>query len=409
MNPRRRTKRAARKVQLRELSVQKAKPKDTAYLIWDAKQRGLALRVQPTGSKAWVCVYSRQGRPRWLTLGDAGTVGLADAREMAGEAMLAVIKGKDPAAEKKAERSKGTFEELAAAYVEQYAKIHNKSWKQAEALIRSHALPRLGKLQAASITRDDIKTMMQRIAAPVLANQVVAAVSAIFSWAIKEEKGFTTNPAKLITRNPTKDRERVLSESEVPMFWQVFSGIDDVVQGAALKAILLLGQRPGEVRHMRREHIKDGWWEMPGEPIETLGWPGTKSGESHRVWLPKPALQLIAGDDDKTTGFVFAASPGRPVRDLDDAMRKISTKLGVEAVKPHDLRRTHGTTITKLKFGRDAMDRVQNHKEGGVTDIYDRHTYEDENKNIMETVADHLMGLVEGRDDETGKVLPFRA
>ena len=32
----------------------------------------------------------------------------------------------------------------------------------------------------------------------------------------------------------------------------------------ALKAILLLGQRPGEVTHMRREHLVDGWWEMPG-------------------------------------------------------------------------------------------------------------------------------------------------
>src|SRR5580700_1599861 len=104
MNPHRRTKRAARKAQLRELSVQKAKPHDEAYLIWDAKQRGLALRVQPTGAKSWNVIYSRQGRPRWLHLGDAGTIGLADAREMAAEAMLAVIKGKDPAAEKKAER-----------------------------------------------------------------------------------------------------------------------------------------------------------------------------------------------------------------------------------------------------------------------------------------------------------------
>ncbi|HTE77442.1 MAG TPA: Arm DNA-binding domain-containing protein, partial [Xanthobacteraceae bacterium] len=239
MNPHRRPKRAARKVQLRELSVQKAKPKDRAYVIWDAKQRGLALRIQPTGSKAWVCVYSRQARPRWLTLGDAGTVGLADAREMAAEAMLAVIKGKDPAADKKAERSKGTFEELAAKYVEQYAKIHNKSWKQAEALISSHALSRLGKLQVASINRDDIKTMKSRITAPILANQVLAAVSAIFSWAIKEQI-VTSNPCKLIDRNPTKDRERVLSESEVPMFWQAFGELH-AVQGAALKAILLLG------------------------------------------------------------------------------------------------------------------------------------------------------------------------
>ena len=392
MNPRR-TKRAAHKVQLRELSVQKAKPnKERAYLIWDTKQRGLALRVQPTGAKSWNVIYSRQGRPRWLHLGDANTIGLADARVMAGEAMLAVAKGKDPAAEKKAERGAGTFAELATRYVEQYAKKNNKSWPQADALVRRHAIPRWGKLQASSITRGDVKALMAGIEAPILANQVLAAISAIFSWGMKEEI-VIANPCKLVDRNATRERERVLSESEVPLFWKALDDID-AVQAAALRMILLSGQRPGEIRHMRREHFRDGWWEMPGEEVPELGWPGTKNGESHRVWLPKPALKLITGD--AKTGFVFAGQRGRPLRGLDQAMRDISAKLKVEPAKPHDLRRTHGTTVTKLKFGRDAMNRIQNHTEGGIADVYDQHEYADENKNIMETVATHIMGLVEG-------------
>jgi len=52
------------------------------------------------------------------------------------------------------------------------------------------------------------------------------------------------------------------------------------------------------------------------------------------------------------------------------------------------------------------MNRVQNHTEGGIADVYDRHSYEDENKQIMETVAARLLALVNG---ETGKVLNFRA
>ena len=65
-------------------------------------------------------------------------------------------------------------------------------------------------------------------------------------------------------------------------------------------------------------------------------------------------------------------------------MRVICKTLGVERATPHDLRRTHGTTITALGFGRDAMNRVQNHKEGGIGSVYDRHGYADENKRIME-------------------------
>ena len=84
---------------------------------------------------------------------------------------------------------------------------------------------------------------------------------------------------------------------------------------------------------------------------------------------------------------VFAGRTGQVIHECNAAMRAICTKLKVERATPHDLRRTHGTTITALGFGRDAMNRVQNHKEGGIGSVYDRHQYADENKRIMEAVA----------------------
>jgi integrase len=390
--------RAKRAVRLTELGVRKARPDKAAYLIWDTQQRGLALRVQPSGSRSWVTVYSRRGRPRWLHLGKADAIGLADARTMAAEAMLAVAKGGDPAAEKKAERGAGTFAELHAHYLEGYAKKHNKSWRQADALIRRHAIPRWGKLQAGSITRGDVKQMMARIAAPIVANQTLAAVSAIFSWGVKEEI-VAANPCKLVERNPVRSRERVLADSEVPRFWKAFDDLDQVC-GTALKAILLLGQRPGEVAHMRYEHIRDGWWEMPGAPTPDR-WPGTKNGHAHRVWIPKPA-QVLLGDGK--AGLVFSGLRGGPISGLDDDMRAICAKLGIARATPHDLRRTHGSTITAMGFGRDAMNRIQNHKEGGIADVYDRHRYESETRHVMESVAQRIMALAERR---SAKVIPL--
>jgi integrase len=177
------------------------------------------------------------------------------------------------------------------------------------------------------------------------------------------------------------------------------------VSGTALKVLLLLGQRPGEIANMRREHIKDGWWELPGEPIPNI-WPRTKNDQSHRVWLPKPVHGLL-GDSaaGNGIGFVFAGPRGSAVNHLDGAMRAVCAKLGVERATPHDLRRTHGTTITKLKFGRDAMNRIQNHIEGGIADVYDQHEYAGENRKIMEKVATHIMGLVEGGAAGGGKVV----
>jgi integrase len=383
---------------LTELFIQNAKPRDSAYQVWDTRQHNLCLRIQPGGAKSWVVVYSRHGRSRWLTLGNAKAINLSDARMLAAKAMLAAAEGKDPAAEKKAERGAGTFAELAAKYVERYSRRHNKSWRASDTLIQRYALPRWGKLQASAVTRGDVRAMMGRMAStPVVANGVKAAVSAIYNWAISQEI-VVANPCKLVPNNPVKSRERVLCDSELPKFWSAFGNLDPV-RGAALKMILLTGQRPGEVANMRREHIIDGWWQMPGEPIPGV-WPGTKNAASHRVWLPQPAQDLLAAMfDGNGSGFVFASPRGGPISKLDDAMRSIAATLKIEpSVRPHDLRRSHGSTITALGFGRDAMNRIQNHKEGGIADVYDRHRYEAESKQIMESVANKIMALVEGRE-----------
>jgi integrase len=384
-----------------ELFLKKVKPEAYAFNAWDSKERGLVLRVQPSGHRAFKFVYRHRGRPRWYHIGN---VPLSDARRIAAKVRLSVAEGKDPAAERQAERGAGTFAEMADRYLAEYAKKRNKSWKQGRALVERHLLPRLGKLDAKSITRADVRSLIAKIAAPIVANQVLAAASAIFSWGVKVEI-IALNPCRGVDRNETKSRERVLSDSEVPMFWKAFDDAG-LVASAALKTILLTGQRPGEVAHMRCEHVKDGWWELPGAPVPEIGWPGTKNAASHRVWLPKVMQDIIAEvqGDEANAGFVFAGPRGRPVSGIGAAMRAISGKLGVEPARPHDLRRTFGSTVTALGFGRQAMDRILNHADNSVGSIYDRHAYSTEDKRIMETVAMHVIELAEGRRAATNVI-----
>ena len=395
-----------------------AKPKAAPYCVWDTKQAGLAVLVQPTGHKAWKAVYPYQGKPRWVHLGDANAVGLKAARKLAAQVMAEAAGGKDPLADRRAANGRGTFDQLATRYLVEYAKPNNKSWAQSRALVVRHLLPKWGSKPAQAITRAHVKEVIGAISttAPVLANQVLAAASAVLAWGVREEV-VPLNPCVGVDRNETTARERVLSESEVPRFWAAFDTADKV-HALALRMILLTGQRPGEVSHMRYEHIKDNWWEMPGDPVPSLGWPGTKNGQSHRIWIPAPARALIAelaaGGEQPTTGFVFVGRRGGAVDELDASMRTICRDLKVEKLTPHDLRRSHGTMITRLKFGRAAMNRVQNHKEGGIADVYDQYDYETENKQIMETVARKFMAIVDGTDSADdvagdGKVLEFAA
>lgn len=404
------------KVRLTERFVRTVIPSPDRKLYWDEVARGLALAVQPSGRRSWRFTYRAGGRLRVFTIGRADAIGLADAREKARDLLGQVARGTDPQAEKLRGARAETFAEVAARHLEHAQRV-NRSWRQADALVTRLLLPRWGKLRARDITRGDVRTVMRKVTdggAPMTANQMLKAASAIFAWAIREEVGdITVNPCHGVTFNDTKSRERVLGNAELPRFWAAFDRTG-LTRSTALKLILLTGQRPGEVAHMRREHIRDGWWELPGDPDPRLGWPGTKNGQSHRVWLTKPARDLLAEIGDGATSG-FALSPGergRPVTRLDHAMRVVCTGLAMVApdkVTPHDLRRTHGTLVTGLGFGRDAMNRIQNHREGGIAEVYDRHHYGPETQRVQEAVTRRIFALIEGEGEGEGKVMELRA
>ena len=154
--------------------------------------------------------------------------------------------------------------------------------------------------------------MMARIEAPVLANQVLAAASAIFSWAV-EGGNWRRQPMPRLDRNPTKSRERVLSDSEVPKFWTAFDDAG-LVAGTALKMILLAGQRPGEVAaHAARAHRR----RLVGD-AGRAGAGARLAGHQERRRAIACGCRAGAGPAGRAgrrdAGFVFAGSRGRPVR-----------------------------------------------------------------------------------------------
>jgi len=279
---------------------------ERAVVYWDILQRGLALKVEPSGHRAWKCVYTIRGRgPRWYHLSDARAITLADARKLASKIMYQVAEGGDPHADRLALRGRGTFEQVAKRYLEEHAKKRNKSWRQADALVSKYLLPRWGKLDIGNIRRTDVKAAIAVIAAPVLANQVLAAASPIFNWAMRQEI-IAVNPCAGVEKNDTMSRERVLSDAEIAAFWPHLSPV--------LRMVLLTGQRPGEVAHLRREHVVDErWWVMPGAPDAKTGWPGTKNAQSHRIWLSEPVHALLP---DVLAALARAGQMPREMRDI---------------------------------------------------------------------------------------------
>jgi integrase len=346
-------------------------------------------RRRDSGHETWVYLYSFRGRDRCYTIGD---VTLTQARKIAAGLQHEVALGKDPQAEKLAQRQAGTFGELADRYLEEHAKRKNKSWRQGRGLVERHLLPPWGKLDVKSITQADVYAALGKIASPTVQNQTLAAASAIFTWGVKV-KVLAFNPCTGVETNPTKARSRVLSDSELQLIWRELN--------TALRTILLTGQRPGEVSCMRSEHIVDKvWWMLPGPEITALGWCGTKNSEDHRVFLAEPVRELIGTG---TAGFVFERCR------LHREMRRICKELKIEPkITPHDLRRSWTTFAARLGAKPSQLDRVLNHvaprRRSVTATTYNQYRYETEDAALMEKVAAHIMELAEGRRD-TGTVI----
>ncbi len=371
---------------------------------WDETVQGLILRVSYGGRKAW-CVSYRHGRQkRRLTLGPYPALSLADAREMAEDALRSVAHGKDPAAEKIAERNAETFGELAAEYIEKHAKVKKKSWRKDELAFKRDLLPKWRHRQAASITRRDVVALLDDIrerGAGIQANRTLEILRKAYNWAISRDI-VTFNPCAGVER-PSQEhsRERVLSDDEIRSVWKAFESQEPMVS-AAFKLRLLTAQRGQEIQMMKWQDIDGKWWTIPGE--------GTKNGLAHRVPLSAQAIDVLCelNESDDRTGWVFPSNKiDGPIANMWVDAGSIRSESGVEFV-PHDLRRTCASRMTgDLGISRFDVGKILNHVETGVTSTYDRHSYDPEKARALSAWGARLEEILTGKTADQN-VVPFR-
>jgi hypothetical protein len=147
---------------LTDVTVRQARPKEKEYKLSD--QRGLLLVVRPTGAKWWRLRYPFQGKEKMISLGVYPDVSLSMARDRRDAARRMVADGKDPSAERQAEKQamqasgNCTFEVIARHYLAQLArkvrkaKASIKTYKKAKWMLETFIFPALGDRPITSIT-----------------------------------------------------------------------------------------------------------------------------------------------------------------------------------------------------------------------------------------------------------------
>jgi len=373
---------------------------------WDSNAPGFGLRVSERGRMTWFAMYRHEGRLRRLTLGTYPTLPLADARDLAREALRRAAKGGDPAGEKKAVKLGDTFADIARDYIKLYAKPNKRSWKADENTLNRDLLPRFRHRKAGGVKRQDVKAMVAEIVArgaPVMAQRTLELMRTIYNWAIEEER-VEHNPCFRIGRaSRVVERDRVLSEEEIRDVWRALEQ-QPLNVAARFRLQLLTAQRSGEVRRMRWVDVdlQTGWWTIPAEV--------SKNQLSHRVPLSAWASDILR-DTKAQAGsikWVFPGSkPKSPISASAKPLQRVREASGVNFWL-HDLRRTAASSMTSIGLTREMVAKVLNHVEKGVTRVYDRYTYDREKRQALEAWAVRLEEILAGKKHADDKVVAFR-
>ena len=360
---------------------------------FDTKPPGVGLRITTSGRKTWFVMYRSGGRLRRLTLGTYPALTLADARSQATVAKQSVAQGEDPALQKQSARIAPTVAELAEQYIARHAKPHKKSWRDDERLLHKEVIPYWGRRKAYDIKRADVIKLLDEIVergAPVQANRVLALIRMMFNWAIGRGH-LEHNPCTQV-KAPGREqqRDRVLTDEEIRLVWEACVHLTPVMS-AYFKTLLLTAQRVSELRlmHWKDFDLETGWWTIPADVA--------KNGLAHRVPLNAPVQEILMKLQSTTgsTSWVFPSPRHRDKHFIN--IRKSAVRLRTYAnvdFIPHDLRRTVASRLTSLGFPRLTVAKVLNHAEAGVTRVYDRHSYDAEKHEALETWGRKVMELV---------------
>ena len=201
-------------LRVKALSTEKAQED-----FFDAVLPTFGVRVSSLGAKSFFVMYRQWGRKHRRTLGRYPKLGLSDARDLARDVMEKVESGADPGANG---RQALTFGELANSYLELYAKIQKKSWREDHRMLAKDLLPRWEGRPVRTIRRADVVELLDDVAlrGPIIANRTRALVSKIFSWGMSRDM-VEANPAHgSPVPGKSRSRDRVLTPEEIRAIWQ---------------------------------------------------------------------------------------------------------------------------------------------------------------------------------------------
>ncbi len=342
----------ARIANITKRTVDAAKPEGSRFIIWDRELKGFGLRVEPTGLKSYVVRYrpgagGRTAPLRQLVIGRHGPLTPDEARRLARETLVDVMRGADPVGGRASKRKEPTIADLVERWVAEHLSVHNKpsTAKEFERIARVEIIPQLGSTRIGDITRSDIRKWHSgKAGRPYQANRALAVLRKILSLAVKEWELRGDNPALGIKQFRETRRERYVTDEELRIIgpWLAQAEEEGTQPPGAILVTRLLAftaMRLGEALYLDRAQV-----DVKGCVVRLTD---AKAGP-RGVPIPTAAVKLLA---DAMAGQ--GAKAERVARDFDGSplslarfrtfWKALRAGTGIADIRPHDFRHMGAT------------------------------------------------------------------
>jgi integrase len=384
--------------------------------VRDLTQRHLyVFRLQ--NGHSFRVLYRFNGKPSPALVLQSG-IGLAQARKLTADAMFLVAQGKDPRAERKAERERaimaneGTVAALCGRWLELVASKF-RSKRHYELVIQNNILPKLGARSVLELKRSEIVAafdVVEAKAGPRAADMALSVLNQILRWHERRHDTFRSPIISGMRRARYVPRKRSLSDDEIKAIW-IASGDERMgMFGQAIRLMLLTGGRRSEIAGIRRSEIEDV--RDNGDVFRCWRLPARRSKNKNEVIRPlsRAALDIIdnvlvigSGDGD----LVFSLDGMKPMtlrfRKKEDDLDRLS---GTSDWTLHDARRTFRSLLSRLRVPSEIAERLLGHTMPTLIEAYDQHSHLPAMAEAANKLAAEIARIVEG--ERKGKVVRLR-
>lgn len=381
---------------LTKRAVDAATPKDKDYFIWDSETAGFGLRVFSTGRKSYLIQYRTGGRTRRMTLGKHGVLTPDEARNLAKERLVDVVKGGNPSEEKRLYSQAPTMSDFCELFMERYAKqnLKTSTFKEYRRCIDIFIKPAMGTHKLQDVIRSDISKLHQALSVkPYQANRVRGVLSKIFNFA--EELGLrpdNSNPVTKVKPYTENKRERYLSPEEFLRLGKALkgSGEDGTESPYMIAAFMLLiftGCRLSEIQTLKWEYIR-------GNAIML---PDSKTG-AKKVYLGQAALDVLAEIEPKDDNpyVICGKLDGAYITDFQKPWRRIRARADLEDVRIHDLRHTFASYAVGGQESLPMIGKLLGHTQVQTTARY-AHLADAPMHEAADRVSENILNVLQGK------------